>query len=124
MKKLLLLSSWLVLVSQLSCSDEHRLAQFSGMSLDGIASLTIECAGDAETGFSDEEKQLITRPVRNAEEEVRALLPTLPDVIGVTAMVIDRNVDIVGGVTGRANAPGKVVIEISSGFPGGISAAA
>ena len=68
-------------------------------------------------GFSDEEKQLITELITQAEQEVRALLPTLPDVIEVTAMVIDRNVDIVGGVTGRADAPGKVLIEISSVFP-------
>jgi uncharacterized protein YjaZ len=78
----------------------------------------------AETGFSDDEKQLITDLIRRAEQEVRALLPTLPDVIEVTAMVIDGNVDIVEGVTGRADAPGKVLIEISSVFPSGTTAAA
>ena len=124
MKKILLVSLWLVLSSQASCSDEHLPAKSSGISLDGTGSLTIAYEDGEETGFSDVEKQLITDLVRDAEEQVRALLPTLPEVIEVTAMVIDRNVDIVGGVTGRANAPGRVQIEFSSVFPGGISAAA
>jgi len=124
MKKILLVSLWLVLLSQSSCSDEHLPAKSSGLSLDGTGLRTIVFEDGKETGFSDDEKQLITDLVRDAEEEVRALLPTLPDVIEVTAVVIDRNVDIVGGVTGRADAPGKVLIEVSSVFPGGISAAA
>jgi len=124
MKKILLVPIWLVLSSQASCSDEHRQVPSSDISLDSAASLTITYEGDAETGFSDDEKQLISGLIGHAEQEVRTLLPTLPDVIEVTAMIIDRNVDIVGGVTGRADAPGKVVIEFSSVFPGGISAAA
>ena len=123
MKKILLVSLWLVLSSQASCSDD-RPVQSSDISLNSTESLTIAYEGDAETGFSDDEKQLITDLARHAEQEVRTLLPTLPDEIEVTATVIDRNVDIVGGVTGRADAPGKVQIEFSSVFPGGISAAA
>jgi uncharacterized protein YjaZ len=124
MRKILLVSFWLVLSSQASYSDEHRQTQSSDIPLEGAGSLTIIYEGGADSGFSDGEKQLITDLIRRAEQEVRALLPTLPDVIEVTAMVIDRNVDIVGGVTGRADAPGKVLIEISSVFPGGITAAA
>jgi uncharacterized protein YjaZ len=123
MRKILLVSFWLVLSSQASYSDEHRQTQSSDIPLEGAGSLTIIYEGGADSGFSDGEKQLITDLIRRAEQEVRALLPTLPDVIEVTAMVIDRNVDIVGGVTGRADAPGKVLIEISSVFPGGITAA-
>lgn len=123
MKKAFLVSFWLVLSSQDSCSDEHRQAQSSGISLVDAGSLTIIYEGGADTGFSDDEKQLITDLVTHAEEEVRTLLPKLPDPIEVTAMVIDRNVDVVGGVTGRADAPGKVLIELSSVFSGGISAA-
>jgi len=124
MRKILLLSFWLILSIQASCSDEHRKTPSSDILLDRSGSLTIEFDDGAEPGFSDDEKQLITDLVRDAEEEVRVLLPTLPDAIEVTATVIDRNVDIVGGVTGRADAPGKVLIEISSVFPGGVSAAA
>jgi len=124
MKKISLVFLWLVLSSQASCSDEHLPAKSSGVSLDDTDSLTIVYEDGEETGFSDDEKQLIEDLVKDAEERVRALLPTLPDAIEVTATVIDRNVDIVGGVTGRADAPGKVLIEVSSVFPGGISAAA
>lgn len=124
MKKILLVSLWLLLSSQTSCSGEHRQTQSSDISLEGAGSLTLIFEGGADSGFSDGEKQLITDLVRHSEEEVRALLPALPDAIEVTAMAIDRDVDIVGGVTGRADAPGKVLIEFSSVFPGGISAAA
>ena len=98
MRKILLVSFWLVLSSQASYSDEHRQTQSSDIPLEGAGSLTIIYEGGADSGFSDGEKQLITDLIRRAEQEVRALLPTLPDVIEVTAMVIDRNVDIVGGV--------------------------
>ena len=124
MKKILLLSLWLVFSSQASCSDEHLSAKSTGISQDGTSSLSIVFEDGEATEFSDDEKQLISGLIRDAEEEVRALLPTLPEVIEVTAIAIDRNVDIVGGVTGRADAPGKVLIEISRVFPGGISAAA
>ena len=123
MKKILLLCLWFVLSGQAACSDEPGPVQSSGLSPDSTASLTITFEDGAETGFSDDEKKLITDLIRQAEKEVRAVLPTLPDAIEVTAVAIDRNVDIVGGVTGRADAPGKVLIEISSVFPGGISAA-
>jgi len=124
MKKTLLASLWLVLLSQASCADEDRQARSSDVSPEGTGSLTIIYLDGTDGGFSNDEKQLIADLVTHAEQEVRALLPTLPDAIEVTAMVIDRNVDIVGGVTGRADAPGKVLIEFSNVFPGGISAAA
>lgn len=124
MNKILLVSFWLVLSSQASCSDEHRQTQSSDISLDGAGSLTIIYKDSADSGFSDHEKQLIADLLTHAEQEVRVLLPTLPDAIEVSAMAIDRDLDIVGGVTGRADAPGKVLIEISSVFPGGVSAAA
>ena len=58
------------------------------MSPDSADLLTITFSEGAETGFSDDEKQLIADLIRRAEQEVRALLHTLPDVIEVTAMVI------------------------------------
>ena len=58
-----------------------------------------------------------------SERKVRSLLPNLPGEIEVKVVIIGRNTDIVGGVTGQAYAPGKVQIEISSVYPGGILAA-
>ena len=124
MKKISYVALCFVLSSQVSCSNEHQAGQASPMSPDRTDTLTIEFIDDAEPGFSDDEKNLVTDLIRHAEKEVRALLPTLPEQIEVTATVIDRNVDIVGGVTGRADAPGKVLVEISRVFPGGVSAAA
>ena len=91
------------------------------MAIDGVVALTIKFEGP---GFSDEHKKLITDMITEAEKDVRELLPTLPGGIEVTAIVMDRDADIVGGVTGQAYAPGKVQVEFSSVFPGGISAAA
>ncbi|MCB1025211.1 MAG: hypothetical protein KDB79_12520 [Acidobacteria bacterium] len=73
--------------------------------------------------FSGAEKQLIENIIVSSEKKVRALLPSLPENIKVTLIAIDRNIDIVGGVSGRADAPGEVIIEISKVFPGGITAA-
>jgi len=124
MKVAFLLSFWMVLSSQAFCSAENSQKQSTGLSSDGIVSLTIVYKVESGTGFSDDEKQLITDMMQRAEKEVRTLLPTLPEEIKVTATIVDRNIDIVGGVSGRADAPGVVLIEFSRVFPGGVSAAA
>ena len=124
MKKIILAALWLPIIFLASCSDERRPTQSSGIPLDGPAALSIIFEDDGEAGFGDDEKQLISDIITRSEKEVRALLPTLPDVIEVTAVVIDRNIDNVGGVTGRANAPGEVQVSISRVYPGGILAAA
>ena len=54
---------------------------------------------------------------------VRTLFPTLTETINVSVVIVDRDLNAVGGVAGRADAPGEVLIEISSRFPGGLSAA-
>jgi hypothetical protein len=124
MKKIILVALWLPIIFLASCSDERRPTQSSGSPPDGPAALSIIFEGDGKAGFGDDEKQLIADIITRSEKEVRALLPTLPSVIEVTAVVIDRNIDGVGGVTGRANAPGKVQVALSRVYPGGILAAA
>ena len=75
--------------------------------------------------FSQEDKQLITDIILQSEKEVRTLLPTLPKDIRLIISIIDRNIDEVGGVTGRAetHTPGEVIVEISNVFPGGVKEA-
>jgi uncharacterized protein YjaZ len=73
--------------------------------------------------FSESEKQLIDKIIVKSEERVRALLPTLTKDIRVEVIIIDRKIDLVGGVAGRADAPGEVLIEISKVFPGGVAGA-
>ena len=87
-------------------------------------SLRINFDVNGESSFTAEDRILIEKIIREAENDVRTLLPSLPDKIEVNVVIIDRDIDIVGGVTGRASAPGKVQIELSSVYPGGILAAA
>jgi len=86
--------------------------------------MDISFEGTEGNTFKEEDKQRINTIIIDSEKKVRALLPLLPKEIKVTVTLIDRNIDIVGGVTGRADAPGVVLIEISHAFPGGIFAAA
>jgi hypothetical protein len=74
--------------------------------------------------FSGNEKQIIEKVIVRSEKGVRKLLPGLSKNIRVRVSVMDRKVDKFGGVTGRADAPGEVAIEISNVFPGGIAGAA
>jgi hypothetical protein len=119
-----LLAILLLIVIQISCYKGQQVAQPIEATPEKNATLSILFDDAGENGFSNKEKQLITDIIIHSEKEVRKLLPTLPEEIEVTAVLIDRNVDIVGGVTGRADAPGVVIVELSRVFPGGVSAAA
>jgi len=114
----------LLMVIQISCYKGQQIAQPIEATPEKNTTLSILFDETGAAGFSDEDKQLITDIIIQSEKKVRKLLPTLPEEIEVTAVLIDRNVDIVGGVTGRADAPGVVLVELSSLFPGGVSAAA
>lgn len=72
--------------------------------------------------FSQADKQLILNTILQAEQEVRTLLPTLPNDIRFIVSIIDREINLVGGITGRAetHTPGEIMVEISNVFPGGI----
>lgn len=75
--------------------------------------------------WTAKEKKLINKLIKKSEKEVRQLLPDLPQDIEVDVQIIDRNIDVVGGVSGRteSNVPALVIIEVSKVFPGGITAA-
>ena len=81
---------------------------------------------ESQFKFTLEDKQLIDSIILNSEKEIRALLPKLTENIRLIVTIIDRNIDVVGGVTGRAetHAPGELLIELSNVFPGGIKEAA
>ena len=76
--------------------------------------------------FSQDDKQLITSIILQSEKKVRTLLQTLPKDIRLIISIIDREINEVGGVTGRAetHTPGEVMVEISNVFPGGVGVAA
>jgi len=72
--------------------------------------------------FTESQKVFIREVINNSEEEVRNLLPNLPDSIKVIVENVDWNLDIVNGVTGRTetNSPPLVLVQISHNYKGGV----
>lgn len=72
--------------------------------------------------FTESQKVFIREVISNTEEEVRNLLPDLPDSIQVIVENVDWNLDIVNGVTGRTetNHPPLVLVQISNNYQGGV----
>ena len=72
--------------------------------------------------FTEPQKVFIREVISNSEEEVRKLLPKLPDSIKVIVEAVDWDLDIVNGVTGRAetNSPPLVLVQISHHYKGGV----
>jgi hypothetical protein len=72
--------------------------------------------------FTESQKVFILEVISNSEEEVRKLLPKLPDSIKVIVEAVDWNLDFVSGVTGRAetNSPPLVLVQISHNYKGGV----
>ena len=80
---------------------------------------------DGVHSFSKEQKKHINKLLIRSEKNIHKLLPTLPEGIRVELEIVDWNLDMVGGVTGRTetNEPPLVLIQISHVYPGGIDAA-
>ncbi|MBT8179907.1 MAG: hypothetical protein HKP60_12390 [Eudoraea sp.] len=80
---------------------------------------------DGEQTFNKEQKEQISKIIFESEADIRKLLPTLPEGIRVELELVDWDLDVVGGVTGRTetNEPPLVLIQISHVYPGGIDAA-
>lgn len=72
--------------------------------------------------FTAQQKQLVRNVITLSEKEVRNLILNLPNDIKVTVEIVDWNLDIVGGVTGRAetNSLPHILIQISDKYQGGI----
>jgi hypothetical protein len=88
--------------------------------------LDIQFKDSERYGVKPEEQRLITNIIAEAERRVRALVPSLPEDISVIVTFVDERFDYWGtsmDLNGRSDAPGLVIIDISAGFPGGISAA-
>jgi len=68
-------------------------------------------------------KALIRTTVTEVARSVEDLLPGLGERIRVTVVTVDRDLSSVGGVAGRADAPGEVLIEVSAAYPGGLGEA-
>ena len=86
-----------------------------------IANVDVVFQEDA-LAFTESQKVFIREVISNTEEEVRNLLPNLPDSIQVIVENVDWNLDIVNGVTGRTetNDPPLVLVQISNNYQGGV----
>lgn len=86
-----------------------------------IANVDVVFQEDTRT-FTESQKVFIREVISNTEEEVRNLLPNLPDSIKVIVENVDWNLDIVNGVTGRTetNHPPLVLVQISNNYQGGV----
>ena len=72
--------------------------------------------------FTEPQKNFIREVISSSEEEVRNLLPKLPDSIKVIVAAVDWDLDIVSGVTGRTetNSPPLVLVQISHNYQAGV----
>ena len=72
--------------------------------------------------FTESQKVFISKVISKSEDEVRKLLPNLPDSIKVIVENVDWNLDIVNGVTGRTetNHPPLVLVQISNNYKSGV----
>ena len=74
------------------------------------------------TSFNGTQKEFIRELIINSENEVRNLLPSLPDSIKIIVENVDWDLDLVGGVTGRteSNTPPLIMLQISNNYRGGV----
>ncbi|NER13608.1 hypothetical protein GWK08_09180 [Leptobacterium flavescens] len=86
------------------------------------SSLTINF-DDESQGFSEKEKELISARAGKVEQELRELLSELPQKVELHFVKVDRDLRVVGGISGRAENPERIVIEISAIYPNGTIAA-
>lgn len=73
--------------------------------------------------FKPSDKQLIETTIKNAEKDIRKLMPSLPQKITVILTIMDRDLDIVGGTTGRTqkhDPHGEVYVYLSNLHPKGV----
>ncbi|PTM08453.1 MAG: hypothetical protein DA407_07955 [Bacteroidetes bacterium] len=72
--------------------------------------------------FTESQKVFISKVISKSEDEVRKLLPNLPDSIKVIVENVDWNLDIVNGATGRTetNHPPLVLVQISNNYKNGV----
>ena len=107
-----------------AAADTHTSTQV-GLSKNEKASekstLNIMFADSEQRNFDEKEQVAIHQILINSDNKVRELLPSLTQDISVNIKMVDRDLNAVGGVTGRADTPNMVIIEISNSFPGGIT---
>ena len=75
------------------------------------------------TAFTNDQKTRIQEITAETIEKTRQLLPTLSIPISFTIQIIDRDLSMVKGVTGRADRIDEIEISLSSVYDGGLDQA-
>lgn len=87
------------------------------------SSVTVDFMTTDDHEFSAEERAAIEAVLARTHAGVREHFPELTAQVSVQVGAMSRDLEAVGGVTGRADAPGEIVIFMSTVYPGGIMAA-
>lgn len=84
---------------------------------------TFTFTNNIESEFLDKHKTVIKTITENTIAKVRKLMPELAESIHFTVLIINRDLSIVNGMTGRADKPTEIEISFSSIYQGGIDKA-
>lgn len=77
-----------------------------------------------EFAFTDEQMAHIDAVLEETHARVAEILPEVADQVSVTVLTVNRPaLDPLGGVTGRADWPDELVVEISQTYPDGLDGA-
>ena len=77
----------------------------------------------AQDDLSEGDRRFFSTTAADAAQLVGSHFPDFATSVHIRVMVGERDLREVGGVTGQADAPGEVMIAISSTFPGGVAGA-
>jgi hypothetical protein len=84
-----------------------------------------EFESNDDFAFSNEERSRIRDILETTHSRVAEIFPELASTVRVTVIPVERPaLDPLGGVTGRADRPDELLIEISQTYPDGVLAAA
>lgn len=87
------------------------------------AGIKLKLDTKAKNVLTDSQQQLLINTINEVTKDINQLLLEFPAHVTVSVSIVDRNLDNVGGVTGIAQTPTLVNIDISSTYKSGIDKA-
>ncbi len=115
----------LMLALALGASGTTAVALTSQQISNAQAAVSVHFETGADHVFTPTERAVITETLYAAYQITKADFPRLTEAVTIEVHPIHRSsVDALGGVTGRAQRPGGLVLELSVTYPGGLEAAA
>jgi len=111
-------------VLSMTASVDHNLETGLSVHADEIRNISVSYQDSDEHMFSASEKAAIEGILSNTYRQVKAIYPDLADEVNVSVRTLERDLTMVGHVTGMAAAPGRIVIMISSLHPHSLEQAA